>query len=89
MAGGNSAEFISEGRSWCPYEDSYDGEFLHFYYHFCILMVTHVDCRIQKSTKNKNNVNFPGGSVDKNLPTNAGDTGLIPGPGSFHIPWSN
>ena len=24
---------------------------------------------------------FPGGSVDKNLPANAGDAGLIPGPG--------
>ena len=32
---------------------------------------------------------FPGGSVAKNLPTNAGDTGSIPGPGGFHVPWSN
>ena len=24
---------------------------------------------------------FPGGAVVKNLPANAGDTGLIPGPG--------
>ena len=32
---------------------------------------------------------FPGGSVDKNLSANAGDTGSIPGPGRFHMWWSN
>ena len=31
----------------------------------------------------------PGGTVDRNLPTNAGDIGLIPGPGRFHMPWGN
>ena len=33
---------------------------------------------------------FPGGTMDRNLPANAGDTGLIPGPGKFlvlaHVP---
>ena len=28
---------------------------------------------------------FPGGSVVKNLPDNAGDTGSIPDPGRFHV----
>ena len=28
---------------------------------------------------------FPGGTVDWNLPANAGDMGLIPGPGQFHV----
>ena len=28
---------------------------------------------------------FPGSTVDKNLPDNAGDTGLIPGLGIFHM----
>ena len=28
---------------------------------------------------------FPGGSVDENLPANAGDTGSIPGLGRFHM----
>ena len=28
---------------------------------------------------------FPGGPVVKNLPTNAGDTGSILGPGRFHM----
>jgi len=31
----------------------------------------------------------PGGTVDKNPLANAGDIGLIPGPGRFHMPWSN
>ena len=33
--------------------------------------------------------NFPGGTVDKNPPANAGNMGSIPGPGRFHMPWSN
>ena len=32
---------------------------------------------------------FPGGAVVKNLPANAGDTGLSPGPGRSHMLWSN
>ena len=32
---------------------------------------------------------FPGGLMVKNLPANTGDTGLIPGPGRFHVPQSN
>ena len=32
---------------------------------------------------------FPGGTVDKNLPVNAGDTGSVPGPGRSHMPRSN
>ena len=28
---------------------------------------------------------FPGGSVVKNLPANAGDTGSVPDPGRSHI----
>ena len=32
---------------------------------------------------------FPGSSVVKNLPANAGDTGSIPGPGRYHMLWSN
>ena len=36
----------------------------------------------------KANGNFPGGTVVKNLPANAGDTGLIPGLGRSHMPQS-
>ena len=32
---------------------------------------------------------FSGDSVVKNPPANAGDTGLIPGPGRFHMPWGS
>ena len=32
---------------------------------------------------------FPGGSVVKNTPANAGDTCSIPGPGRSHMPRSN
>ena len=32
---------------------------------------------------------FPGASVVKNPPANAGGTGLIPDPGRSHMPWSN
>ena len=32
---------------------------------------------------------FPGGPVVKNPPDNAGDIGLIPGPGRAHIFWGN
>ena len=32
---------------------------------------------------------FPGGSVVKNLPANAGDTGSVPGPGRSHMQQSN
>ena len=31
---------------------------------------------------------FPGGTVVKNPPANAGDTGSIPGPGRSHMPRS-
>ena len=33
--------------------------------------------------------NFPGGAEVKNLPANAGDMGLSPGPGRSHMPRSN
>ena len=32
---------------------------------------------------------FPGGAVVKNLPANAGDMDLSPGPGRSHMPQSN
>ena len=38
----------------------------------------------------KNNFfGFPGGTVVRNLPANAGDMGSIPGPGRSHVPQSN
>ena len=39
--------------------------------------------------QNKNRQDFPGGTVVKNPPANAGDTGSSPGPGRSHRPQSN
>ena len=40
-------------------------------------------------TKEIIEMDFPGGTVDKNLPANTRDMGSIPGPGRFHMPQSN
>ena len=40
----------------------------------------------QSSTKKRLALGFPGGPVVKNLPCNAGDTGLIPGQERYHMP---
>ena len=34
-------------------------------------------------------LDFPGGTVVKDPPAKAGDTGSIPGLGRSHMPWSN
>ena len=45
---------------------------------------------ILQSYSNQNSmVGFPGGTVVKNPPANAGDTGSIPGPGRSHMLQSN
>ena len=43
--------------------------------------------QLNKQTKQKTQ-DFPCGSMDKNLPANAGDIGSIPGAGRFHICWA-
>ena len=42
----------------------------------------------KKKKKNKKQ-GFPGGSVVKNLPANAGDMGLVLDLGRPHMPWSD
>ena len=42
-------------------------------------------CSTQES-KSDGAQGFPGGSVVKNAPANAGDMGSIPGPGRSHMP---
>ena len=39
--------------------------------------------------KKKSVVDFPGGPVVESPPANAGDMGLLLGPGGFHTPHSN
>ena len=41
--------------------------------------------RYYSAIKRNETRDFPGGSADKNPPANAGDTGLIPGPGRSHM----
>ena len=43
----------------------------------------------QMSVKQTYNGRFPGGSVVKNPPANAGETGSSPGRGRSHMPQSN
>ena len=43
-------------------------------------------CLIQVRIENPN---FPGGPLVENLPAGARGMGSIPGPGRFHMPWSN
>ena len=43
----------------------------------------------EKSYFKKKEWGFPGGSLVKNLPDNAGDTGSIPDPGGSHMMSSN
>ena len=47
---------------------------------------THTDIHTFKIQQNRD---FLGGTVVKNLPANAGDTGSSPGPGRSHMPQSN
>ena len=42
-----------------------------------------------KSSSEDFRLGFPGVSVVKNQPANAGDMGSIPGLGISHMPWSN
>ena len=51
----------------------------------------HYSCNIipEYSLCTKGNEGFPGGTMVKNPPANAGDMGSIPGPGRSHMPWSN
>ena len=39
--------------------------------------------------KEKKSLDFPGGTVDKNPPADAGDVGLVPGPRRSHLLWNN
>ena len=43
----------------------------------------------KKNLKIKKKMGFPGGTVVKNPPANAGDKGSSPGLGKSHMPWSN
>ena len=44
---------------------------------------------LKMATTSESSGGFPGVAVVKNPPGSAGDTGLSPGPGRSHMPWSN
>ena len=46
-------------------------------------------CLMAKNQSINNRSGLPGGSVVKDLPSNARHTGSIPGPGRSHMLWSN
>ena len=51
-----------------------------------------INCGIPQkyyATFKRNVLGFPGGTVVKNPPANAGDMGSSPGPGRSHMLWSN
>ena len=45
-------------------------------------------CKQKTFWKGVTILGLAGGTVDKNLPCNAGDTGSIPVLGRFHMPWA-
>ena len=49
----------------------------------------HTDNDKVKLVLKRQNRDFTGGAVVKNLPANAGDMGSSPGLGRCHMPWSN
>ena len=52
-------------------------------------MLTHRQFHMWNINFKNEGRDFTGGAVIKNPPANAGDMGLIPGPGRSHMPWSN
>ena len=58
-------------------------------YNFQTITRTQTDAMYLNGFKKKKSRDFPGGTVVKNPPANAGDMGLSPGPGRSHMPRSN
>ena len=57
---------------------------------YCLIIYIYKEVfqRIRQESRD-NKLDFPGGSVVKNPPANAGDMGLNPGLGRSHMLWSN
>ena len=51
--------------------------------------MNYASIKMSKKKKKMSSWGFPGGTVVKNPPANAGDTGLSPGPGRSHMLQSN
>ena len=64
----------------------YSHFFLKIYFSLKCFIILH---NILKIKVDWTSVGFPGGTVVKNPPANARDTGSNPGPGRSHMPRSN
>ena len=68
-------------RPWCPAQGQAPG------------LVTHLVEPVQNNSAEpliqKAELDFPGGTVDKNPFASAGYKGSIPGLGRFYLPWGN
>ena len=53
------------------------------------MILAHEFCLFNKLISRSKEWGFSGGTVVKNPPANAGDTGSSPGPGRSHMPRSN
>ena len=77
------------------YKHMHNTWYAHIYTYLltCIHTHTHTHTHTQTGTithfKKKQNLDFPDGTVDKNLTTKSEDTGSIPGQGRFHMDWSS
>ena len=63
-----------------------------YIYIYIYIVCMHIYPRMYKQTyicTQEKYRDFPGGTVVKNPPANAGDTGSSPGPGRSHVHWSN
>ena len=61
---------------------------MEYYVKLAIITILKINSKILKQLRDlkKHYWDLPGGTVVKNLPTNAGDTGSSPGPGRSHMP---
>ena len=72
------ADFFKSSGLWkCPPSPTFEETVLNFFKDLCI--------GNKKQNKIKISLDFPGGSVDKNLPANAGGMSSIFDLGRFHV----
>ena len=72
------ADFFKSSGLWkCPESPTFEETVLNFFKHLCN--------GNKKQNKIKTSLDFPGGSVDKNLRANAGGMSLILDLGSFRL----